>query len=369
MNLNQEILKQLVQIESYSGQEEKLASFIMDFCQKNNLTVEKQNKNIVIKFLTGSKKCLIFNAHMDTVKPGDIELWQYPPFGENSGIVKDGKLYGLGASDDKAGIASFLSLALLLKNKKPLIDIIFAFVTKEEVDGSGTKSFISFFSEKYLKSYKEIAVIIGEPTNLNSLEIGNRGNYFIKLITHGNSGHGSQPHLIKKHAIEEMIEVIAMVKKIGKELGAKYKDKILGSPTFSLTGIQTPGNSPNKIPDTCYSIWDIRTTPKLHNKLLSIMKKQLKGKTTIELISNPVSYALTSPKEKIISIIKSLVPSLNIKIAPGSNDTCFFTQIGFPAITFGPGSKEVIHKANEFAELKNIYKAVKIYHKVIDFFK
>lgn len=368
MNLNQEILKQLVQIESYSGQEEKLASFIMVFCQKNNLMVEKQNKNIVIKFLTGSKKCLIFNAHMDTVKPGDIKLWKYLPFGKNAGIVKDGKLYGLGASDDKAGIASFLSLALFLKNKKSPVDIIFAFVTKEEVDGSGTKSFVSFFSEKYSKSYKEIAVIIGEPTNLNSLEIGNRGNYFIKLITHGDSGHGSQPHAIKQHAIEEMIEVITIVKKIGKELGTKYKDKILGCPTFSLTGIQTPGNSPNKIPDTCYSIWDIRTTPKLHNKLLSIMKKELKGKAAIELISNPVSYALTSPKEKVISILKCLVPSLNIKIAPGSNDTCFFTQAGIPAVTFGPGNKEAIHKENEYVEVKNVDKAVEIYQQVINYY-
>lgn len=368
MDINQKILKQLVQIESFSGQEEKLADFIMGFCQKNNLPVEKQSENVVIKYLTGSKKCLIFNAHMDTVKPGDVSLWKYPPFGKDGGIVKDGKLYGLGASDDKAGIASFLSLALLLKNKKPPIDIIFTFVTKEEVDGFGTKSFVSFFSEKYLKSYKEIAVIIGEPTNLSSLEIGNRGNYFLKLITHGDSGHGSQPQLIKKHAIEEMIEVIATVKKIGKELETKYKDKILGSPTFALTGIQTQGNSPNKIPDSCYSIWDVRTTPKLHSKLLSIIKKQLKAKATIELVVNPVSYALTSPKEKVISILKSLVPSLNIKISPGSNDTCFFTQIGLPAVTFGPGSKKVIHKENEYVELKNIDKAVEIYHQIINLF-
>lgn len=368
MNQIEEILKQLVQIKSYSGQEKELADFIMAFCQKNNLPVENQDGNIIIKYLTHSQKCLIFNAHLDTVKEGNISTWTYPPFGKKAGVIKSGKLYGLGASDDKAGITSFLSLALLLKNKKLAIDIFLIYVTKEEIDGSGSKSFVSFFSKKYLSSYKKVAAIIGEPTNLKKVEIGNRGNYFLKITTYGDSGHGSQPALIKKHAIEEMIQVIAQIKIISNKLAVKYKDPILGSPTFSLTGIQTPKSSLNKVPDTCYSIWDIRTTPKLHYKLIKVIKEKLKNKVNIELMVNPVSFVLTSPKEKIVTILKKIIPSLGITISPGSNDVYFFNKAGIPAVVFGPGNKEVIHKENEYVELTNIYKSIEIYSQIINDF-
>jgi len=125
MELSQKILKQLVQIKSYSGREKKLTDFIMDFCQKNSLPTE----NIIIKFLVGSKKCLIFNAHLDTVKEGKKSSWTYPPFGKKAGIIKDEKIYGLGASDDKVSIAVFLSLAMEFIKNSPLIDIFFTFVT------------------------------------------------------------------------------------------------------------------------------------------------------------------------------------------------------------------------------------------------
>ena len=152
MNLSQKNLKQLIQIKSYSGQEKELADFIMAFCQKNNMPAENQDENIIIKYLVGSKKCLIFNAHLDTVKEGSISSWTYPPFGKKAGIIKDGKMFGLGSSDDKGGITSLLLLALEFKNKKTPIDLFFTFVVNEEIDGSGTESFVNYFIDKLLKT-------------------------------------------------------------------------------------------------------------------------------------------------------------------------------------------------------------------------
>lgn len=363
-----DILKKLVQIKSLSKNEGNLAQYIFDFGKENNLDVERQDGNIIYKFQKGCSKCIILNAHMDTVKPGDINLWQYPPFGENAGVVENGKLYGLGASDDKAGIASYLKLALLLKSKKNTIDVFIVFVINEEIDGSGSNSFVSYFTRNYKHHYKEVSAIIAEPTNLKTMEIGHRGNYFIKLVTNGDSGHGSQPQLIKIHAIDEMTKVITIMKKTAVELAVKYKDNILGIPTFSLTGIYSSETSPNKIPPICSSTWDIRTTPKLHNKILKILSKKLRDTAAIELIATPVSYGLTSPNEDVISVIKNFVPSVDVRISPGSNDICFFTQAGIPAVTFGPGNKETIHKENEFVDIENIDKAVEVYKKIISSF-
>lgn len=366
MNLSQKILKQLVQIKSYSGQEKELADFIMDFCKKNNLPAKKQDENVVIKYMTGSKKCLIFNAHMDTINEGDINLWHYPPFGKGSAVIKDGKMYGLGASDDKASIVSLLLTALAFKDKKPPFDLFFIFVTKEETDGSGTKSFINFFKKKYLSNYQEVAAVLTEPTNNNSVEIGHRGNYFIKITTVGQSGHGANPSAIKKQAIEEMFAVYLKMKLLGKKLQKKFFDKELGLPTFSLTGIKSVSELLNKIPSSCYSIWDIRTTPKLHGELLTILKENLGNKIKIELVAKPGSYALTNHKEKIVQVFKKIIPDIKIKISIGSSDIWLFSDCEIPAISFGPGNKEKIHQENEYVEVKNIEKAKNIYLKLIN---
>lgn len=365
MELSQKILKQLIQIKSYSGQEKELADFIMDFCQKNNLPAEKQDGNIIIKYLVCSKKCLIFNAHLDTVKEGNISSWAYPPFGKNAGIIKDNKLYGLGASDDKSGITSLLLLALEYKNKNPFVDLFFTFVVNEEIDGSGTESFVNYFIDKFAKNYNDVSVVIAEPTNCNSIEIGHRGNIFIKVKTTGNSGHSSNPDKIKIHCIEKMIKVISKIKRLEKEIQTFYFDDILGNPTICLTGFNSSKSSVNKVPSECNTTWDIRTTPLLHDKFMNILGKKLGNEVKIELIGKPANYGLTEKKSKIINVFKKIVNGLEVVISPGSNDTAFFTSIGIPAITFGPGNKEVIHQENEYIELKNIDQSVDIYKKII----
>lgn len=366
MDLSQEILKQLVQIKSYSGQEKELADFIMDFCQKNNLTAENQDGNIIIKYLVGSQKCLIFNAHLDTVKEGNISAWTYPPFGKKAGVINDGKLYGLGTSDDKASIAVFLFLALEFIKNPPPIDIFFVFVTKEEIDGSGSQSFVSHFLNNYAKSYKDVSVVIGEPTNCNKIEIGHRGNIFIKIKTTGDSGHSSNPDKIKIHSIEKMIKIVSKIKRLGKEIQMFYFDDILGYPTICLTGFNSLKTSVNKVPSDCYTTWDVRTTPLLHNKFLNILEKKLDKNVQIELIGNPVNFGLTEKSSKIVNLFKKIINDLEIKISSGSNDTSFFTSIGIPAVTFGPGNKEAIHKENEYIDLKNIKKSFNIYKNLIN---
>ena len=365
MNQIYKILEQLVQIKSYSGQEKELADFIMVFCQKNNLPVENQDGNIIIKYLVNSQKCLIFNAHLDTVKEEYISAWIYPPFGKKAGVIKDGKLYGLGASDDKASIAVFLFLALEFIKNPSSIDIFFAFVTKEEIDGLGSQSFVSYFKKNYAKSYKDVSAVIGEPTNCDKIEIGHRGNAFIKITTLGQSGHASRPNEIKKHSIEEMVKVISKIKNLEKKIKIEYTDGILGQPSFCLTGIHTNQTSVNKIPESCFSTWDIRTTPNLDKRLISILKKELSNAAKIEFIEKPVSCGLTSPKEKIVKVMEKIIPNLEFTVSPGSNDISFFMQAGIPAITFGPGNKEVIHQENEYVELINIQKALNVYSNLI----
>lgn len=359
------LLADLVKIESYSGQEDTLVSFIMDWTEQHGIKAEKQDSNVVIRFVGHSPNALIFNAHMDTVASGNENLWSFPPVGVHAGVAKKGKLYGLGASDDKAAIASFLSLAVQLQKSPPPLDVFIVFVTSEETDGSGSQSFVHYFQNNHAANYQKIAAIIGEPTDLQAVEIGHRGNMFLQIITQGDSGHGSQPQNIKTHAVMENIIAIEKITMLGKSLSEKYSDPVLGKPSFCLTGIQCDTSSPNTVSSRCWSTWDIRTTPKIHAKVVPLIQKTLGKNVEITQLGTPAPFGFTSPNTKIVKLIQYLVTDVKVTISPGSNDICAFTSAGIPAVAFGPGQKDTIHKPDEFVQLQKVIKAVDIYSQLI----
>ncbi|MBI5620767.1 M20/M25/M40 family metallo-hydrolase [Candidatus Gottesmanbacteria bacterium] len=361
----QTLLADLVKIPSYSGQEHTLAAFVMDWTNAHGIHAQKQLTNVLIPFVMHANKALIFNAHMDTVKPGSEHLWTYPPTGKDAGVVMNGTLYGLGASDDKAAIASLLTLALQLQQTSAPVDIFIVFVTNEETDGSGSQSFAHYFQKKYAAKYQQVAAIIGEPTDLQTIEVGHRGNMFLQITTHGDTGHGSQPKHIKTHAILENIKAIKKIRTLTKSLAKTYADPVLGSPSFCLTGMQTNASSPNAVPSTCTSTWDVRTTPKLHADVIPLLQKTLGKDVVITQLENPSSFGFTSIDSPIVTLLQNLVPNAPVSVSPGSNDICAFTVSGIPAVAFGPGQKDTIHKPNECVQLQKVHEAVSLYTQLI----
>lgn len=364
------LLQQLVQIKSTSGHEENLADFILDYCRKKNIPAVRQEGNIIIHIPgKDSSLALIFNAHLDTVSPGDEDSWKYKPYGPGAGKIAGGKLYGLGASDDKAAIAAMLVLA---ETRWALPDLWFIFVIKEETDGSGTAAFLEWFTDQSanwrIKTYKYIAAIIGEPTDLAQVEIGHRGNAFLKLVTHGTTGHAAKTYEGKKLAIAQMLAAISRLEAAFKIWEKTYKDYFLGSPGLNITGINTPGNVLKKVPGICEATLDIRTTPKLHPQLMKLLGNLLGENIVIEEIHQPQPPGLTSPQSKIVRIFHHLLPEVPHTVSVGSTDLFQFTAKGIDAVVFGPGNMKSIHKENEYVELSKVEECAAIYKKIVDTF-
>lgn len=363
-----ELLQKLIQIPSLSGRERKLAEFIMDFCSKFNLPYEIVKGNIVVYFRgKKSDKALIFNAHMDTVDYGNRKSWEYPPIGEKSGKFIDGKIFGLGSSDDKGAITSMLLVTKSFAENIPPHDLWFVLVKNEETDGSGSKNFLKWFKKKgYLKKYKSIGAIIGEPTGLTNIEIGHRGNVFITLTTYGITGHGAEAYPPEDLAIEKMLSALMKLKSVFPKWSEKYSDKILGQPTMNITFLSTSINSVNKIPDKCFANLDIRTTPGLHNVIETLLKKELGDKVSVSKLKEFYPPKLAGKKSRIVKLCKKVIPDYSFSVALGTNDLGQFLDFGIDAVVLGPGQKSVIHKDNEYIELSQIEKAITLYKKIIN---
>lgn len=359
-----EIIKSLISVDSVSGNEVAIQKKILEILREGSKTIEV-GKNILVRIPGQNRsKAIIFNAHMDTVAVGNVKAWKVNPF---AGKIIDGKIYGLGACDDKGAVASLLLLAEKFITRHPACDVWLMFVVKEELDGSGTEEALNWFKNNYQSHYRELAAVIGEPTELNKIEIGHRGNIFLKITTYGETGHASRPIVSKKHAVEKMYEISSKLKKLVKLWQNKFSDSILGMPTIGVLTSIVAGNadSPNKFPDTCTATFDVRTTPALHHKALNLIKSAIGSQTYVGLVCPPVPCGYTSPDETIVKVFKE-VTEAKVGIFPmGSCDMPFFTESGIPTVIFGPGDPRLAHKENEYCEVKQIEDCVEIYSSVI----
>ncbi|MCR4329176.1 MAG: M20/M25/M40 family metallo-hydrolase [Candidatus Roizmanbacteria bacterium] len=358
-------IEKLIAIQSVSGSEQKIQEYIVNELKKFGIVPQKIGENVVAK-ITGknNKKALLFNAHVDTVPEGNRKLWKADPFVPT---VRGDKVYGLGASDEKGGVASLLLLAKTLVTSIPACDVWFHFVVYEELDGSGTRETMRWFMKQYGNAYASMAGILVEPTGLEEIQIGHKGNIFLKLTSYGDSGHGSRPELVKNHAVFVMYEAFKKLKKLEKKWSV-YKDNILGSPSIALATSMHAGDehAPNKFPDTCSSTVDIRTTPAMHDIALQQVNKALRGLgVSVDTMYAPASYGRTFETDPLVKVSRTVFSNAAITVSAGSTDQCFFTDVGIAAIIIGPGEKECMHIPNEYCILEKIQQASGGYYQIV----
>lgn len=371
---HEQLLSNLVGIKSYSGQETEIKNYIQEWFKGRSIETFIQADNLLVH-LEGKDRtrAFIFNSHMDTVSAGD-QPWKYGPW---TSTHEDDRLVGLGASDMKSGMTASLLLAEKISQSGiPPVDMWFTYVVREELDGSGTESFINWFKDQgYTQKYRDMAAIFTEPTALSELEHGHRGNIFLRVQTTGDSGHASRPEVIKKHAVREMIFFADTLKtKLG-EWRQEFPSDIFTPPSVGeMTSIHAGVNtdtltaaSPNKFPSMCTATFDIRTTPEFHLVALARLQDlgtQLGVKVGLE--ANPAPAGYTDPSERIVRISKKAMGNPKLTVSQGSADLGFLTAQGIKAVIFGPGEKDQAHKTNEYCYPAQIPQAVEIYQTVVE---
>jgi len=361
-------LQDLVRIPSLSGHEKQAQEYIKANLGKSHLKPFFQGENLVVH-LEGQDRtrAFIFNSHVDVVDAGDESRWTQG--GPWSGMIKNGRMYGRGTSDMKAGVWASMELAKRLGQKDHLpCDLWFTYVVQEETDGSGTRSFAEWFrSDGKAAKYKEKAAIFTEPTSLTSLEYGHRGNYFIRAKIEGDAGHASRPHALQQHAILTMVDFIADLAKQMKKWEKRFPQEGFIAPTITPTAIEAKNGSPNRVSDLCVATFDLRTIPKWDEEAF-IEVKELADKRDILLSliypSAPTGY--TKPDAKIIQIFQRLIPNLELTVSQASADLGFLTKIGVEGVIFGPGEKELSHAMNESVSIDQVLKAPEIYQRIYE---
>ena len=207
----------------------------------------------VVAVSEGEGEPLMFAAHSDTVPVTDTMLAEWgKEAGPWSGLIKDGNIYGRGASDMKAGGAAPL-MAMMILNRmgiKPKRPVYFTYVMSEE-NGGREKGVDSIVERGYMAK----DCVVTEPSHDLEIYPYMQGEFYFTITVNGKSYHlASRHHTIYPHgytvedvpginAIELAIEIIQELQYTEKQLGL-YKPHAQtewGSTTFNISGIQSKG--------------------------------------------------------------------------------------------------------------------------------
>lgn len=178
--------RDFVRIPGETGQEQPAALFLkatMEILGFDAVSIDEYGS--VIGVIHGSgEQTIMLEGHLDTVGVTDASAWTIDPYG---GLVRDGKLYGRGASDMRAALMTMTCAAAALLPEKARLQgniVVTGVVCEETFEG------IAF--GKILDRIQPDLVILGEATELN-LCIGQRGRAEIQIITQGKSAHSANP--------------------------------------------------------------------------------------------------------------------------------------------------------------------------------
>lgn len=299
--------------------------------------------NVVARFPSDSsslsdgkgKPRLLLAPHMDTVSVIGMTI---DPF---SGEVRDGKVWGRGASDTKGPMAAMLCALARAREVIPTLshEIWFAGLVGEESGQHGAKALASEESFDF--------VIAGEPTDLKTVH-AHKGSLWVTLTAHGKAVHASAPDR-GENAIYKMTSALERIREhVIPEL-SKTEHPLLGHSTLSVGTIRG-GSKTNIVPDHCEASLDIRIIPGTDpQQIINLIKNAAHG-VTVEYQGSEPLY--TDPEHPLVTKLSGLGASP--VGAPWFCDAAVFSAKGIPAVALGPGSIAQAHTADEFISVADI---------------
>ena len=370
------LLSRLVEINTESVPKRgysECASVIVEEAEKNSLATEivdgekgakdgLYRPNVIVTLDSGSDTTLLLESHFDVVPPGTG--WKYPPF---KLTVEDGKAYGRGTADNKAGIAAVMGALRRLSDEELDVNLKLVAGVDEEIGGRYGVDYV--MSDWGLKGDAALIVDAGP----ESLFLGASGIIWGKLLVKGKQGHAGYPFKAK-NAIEEAMKLVAEFENYRKLV--EKKESTLCAPSeaprkfvwgrYSVTMISA-GEKENVIPGTCEVRFDRRLLPEepleqAERELNTFFRRAIEKtgcEASLELVNRQQGYH--TPKDLVFiqtvseAIRKTTGKSLPYAAELGGNDGSFFAKNGIPVVCYGTIRADTrYHGVDEFVYLQDM---------------
>jgi succinyl-diaminopimelate desuccinylase len=310
---------------------------------------------------SGQRPALLLSGHLDTVPAG--ENWEREIL---SADIADGKIWGLGSTDMKAGVAALLmALEAIQRTGVPLQgDLLFAGTAGEEVDSMGARRLV-----EQRKLGHVGVMVIGEPT-ANRVFTAEKGVLWLEVNTKGQTAHGSMPHL-GVNAIMHMSKLLQALEAARIPFQAH---PLLGNFTMNVATI-TGGVKTNVVPDACRVTIDMRTViGQDHQEILDLVRQLIDRlcaddptlRAEVHAITErvPLDIPFADPQVQAFVSVRDAVTGLQSQPAAASfatDGSVYVPAYNAPMVICGPGLPEKAHQPNEYVEIDKLVEAARIY--------
>jgi len=309
---------------------------------------------------------LHLNGHFDVVPPG--EEWTVDPF---AGVVREGRIYGRGASDMKSGIAAAVfAVEALRRAGVELAGAVDISATVDEESG-GFAGVAHLCEAGIISSDDTRYAVIPEPFGPARVCLGHRGVYWFDVIAHGHEAHGSMSHL-GRSAIEDMGALLeAFRTRLAPELAARLSAlPVVPEPSRrpslnvnAITGGQAGEATQSPcVADRCVATFDRRFIPEesfeevraeIAGLIASVEGGDPERRFTIEerMVVHPTSAPPGSPLVAALSraVETAVGRPPELVASPGTYDQKHFARIAGieHCVAYGPGPLEEAHQPDE----------------------
>ncbi|MBP6211245.1 MAG: ArgE/DapE family deacylase [Anaerolineales bacterium] len=319
----------------------------------------------------GDGKSLILNGHVDVVPPGDLSLWADSPW---SGVVRDGKLYGRGSCDMKAGLCAGIFAVDVLQRLgyQPARDILIESVIGEESGGIGTLTTI-------VKGYTADAVILLEPTRLELSPVQS-GALTFRLTVFGRSIHAAMK-AYGVSAIEKFALLLNAINKLDVERHQNFKHPLFDDPNnvapISI-GTVRGGEWHSTVPEEVVAEGRMGVFPGESNESARQALEDVIQLTAasdpwlrqnpprvdwfegqFESGETPLDHPLIQNLKEAHQHVTGSAPTMRA-VTYGSDMRLFTNHARVAATHYGPGDVGMAHAANEFVPLDEVVTVTKV---------
>jgi acetylornithine deacetylase len=313
--------------------------------------------NVIARIGRGGGRSLMFNGHLDVV---GIDGMTHAPFDAER---RDGRIYGRGASDMKAGVAAMCAAAARAADDDALHgEIIVAGVVDEEFESLGTRALVG-------RGIRADAAIVTEPTRL-AIMPAHKGFVWLDVTLRGRAAHGSRWD-IGIDAIRHAGLLLAELDRLDSDVLPTRQHPLLGRASVHASLIEG-GAGMSTYPERCLLRLERRTIPgeRVADVVTEVeaacarvqaRRPTFAAELAVGVAQSPSDVATDAPIVRALeTALRRRGESPRVEGMSAWTDAAILNDAGIPAICFGPGDISLAHAAEEYVIIEEIERATAI---------
>jgi succinyl-diaminopimelate desuccinylase len=332
----EELTCALVDIQSVSGNEKSLAEAVEAGLRAHaHLGVERRGNTIVARTSLGRADRVVIAGHLDTVPEADNLPHRRV----------DDRIYGLGACDMKGGLAVLLRLAATLES--PVRDVTYVAYDCEEVEAE--RNGLGQLAQTSPELLAADFAVLMEPSSA-MVEGGCQGTLRAEISVPGTRAHSARAWM-GSNAIHRAGEVMARL--------AAYEprqvdvDGLIYREGLNAVGI-TGGVAGNVIPDKCVVTVNYRFAPSRSEEEAFAHVREVFDGFAVTLCDSAPGALPGLDRPAAAAFLEAVEAEPRPKF--GWTDVARFSELGIPAVNYGPGESALAHTKDEYVPVGELHR-------------